>query len=128
MSTLDKSTAELEAWSLEHGLKWDQLTPDQRDRVAQLINAPMTYVPLNLHGGLVRWIVKGTPPGNFLLAVLSNDLRESCSRADDFNRARLFDIVRFLYNHSPTGCWGSQANVERWAKSASAIPEEEVPY
>ncbi|WP_310473844.1 hypothetical protein [Sandarakinorhabdus sp.] len=129
MADLAMTTADLEAWCIEHGVPWDRLTAAQRRRAEDIARAPMTYVPLGLHGGLIRWIIKGIPPGSFLLAVLTNDLREACGRADDFNRTRLFDLVRFLYNHAPRGCWGSQHAVEAWTKSASAfIPEEEVPY
>lgn len=126
MADLAMTTADLEAWCKEHHVPWNQLTPEQRRRAEDVARAPMTYVPINLHGGLVRWIVKGIPPGQFLMAVLTNDLRGSCERADDFNRARLFDIVRFLYNDAPRGCWGSPQAVEAWPAAANQGPTAET--
>ena len=50
-------------------------------------------------------------PGGFLLAVLSNDLFGAVNRADSANQAALADIVKFVYNRMPAGCWGSQEKV-----------------
>lgn len=60
------------------------------------------------------WAQRAVPTGDFLKAVLSNDLRESFGRADDYNRAVLFDIVRYCYNELPFGCWGSPDKVLSW--------------
>ncbi len=65
-------------------------------------------------GGLQRWIEDGIPPGSFLTAVLENDLKHACEQADIENRYLLFDIVSWLYNESPGGCWGSPEQVEAW--------------
>lgn len=54
------------------------------------------------------------PPGDFLHAVLSNDLRESVFRADEENRAAMFDIVCYCYNNIPAECWGSRERVSNW--------------
>lgn len=77
-------------------------------------------VPEHLHGGLVRYIVHRIPPGSFMEAVLSNDLREAMGRADEASRHGLFEIVSFLYNNAPCGCWGSPANVKAWLKGRDA--------
>ncbi|MBS7703265.1 hypothetical protein [Chelatococcus asaccharovorans] len=63
---------------------------------------------------LRRYIEHGIQPGGFLTAVLSNDLREACARADAMNRHLLFDYVQFLYNEAPGGCWGSPEVVDAW--------------
>jgi len=73
-------------------------------------------LPEGLRGGMRRWIESGIQPGHFLTAVLSNDLREACARADSENRFRLFDIVAWLYNRAPSACWGSPENVAEWPK------------
>ena len=71
-------------------------------------------VPQHDHGGLVRWVVYGVEPGDFLQAVLKNDLREAIGRADDINRHSLFAIVSWLYNEAPGGCWGSEEKYNNW--------------
>lgn len=54
------------------------------------------------------------PTGDFLRAVLENNLSDAFSRADDWNRETLFDIVGFVYNEAPRACWGSPAKVDTW--------------
>ena len=54
------------------------------------------------------------PPGDFLRAVLENDLRESFQRADEDNIESMFDIVQFIYNEIPARCWGSPEKVRDW--------------
>ena len=46
-------------------------------------------IPDNTKGSLERYINRGIAPGNFLLSVLSNDLKGSMTRADLFNREAL---------------------------------------
>ena len=61
-----------------------------------------------------RYVNQRIPTGGFMEAVLSNDLVEACSRADNQNRYLLFDIVSYLYNNVPGACWGSRERVDRW--------------
>jgi len=60
------------------------------------------------------YIEEGILPGDFLTAVLSNDLMESFGRADDINRPRIYDYCVFLYNQAPSNCFGSPENVKNW--------------
>lgn len=73
-----------------------------------------TYPNQNMIGGLKRYIENRIPPGSFLLAVLSNDLREACGRADDNNRRLIFETVAWLYNEFPCNAWGSKEAVHDW--------------
>lgn len=73
-------------------------------------------IPERMHGGMIRYITRGIKPGDFLTAVLSNDLREACGRADDENKHLLWDYIAFLYNHAPRGAWGSADNFRQWVK------------
>lgn len=81
--------------------------PDQIDYAA---------LPDDLREPLRRYIESGLPTGHFLGAVLQNDLREACARADVFNRARLFEIVSWLYNQAPGSCWGSPERFREWVQ------------
>ena len=74
-------------------------------------------IPERMRGGITRYIEHGIPPGDFLTAVICNDLREACARADDENRYLLWDYVRFFYNYTPTGCWGSPEKMKVWIAS-----------
>jgi hypothetical protein len=68
----------------------------------------------NLTEGLRLYFEHHRPTGGFLTAVLENDLRAACERADMTNRRMLFDIVSWLYNEAPAQAWGSKERVERW--------------
>ena len=73
-------------------------------------------IPEHMRAGLRRYIENGIAPGDFLSAVLCNDLREACGRADEHNRHRLFDYIMFLHNYAPIGSWGSAYNFNRWCE------------
>jgi hypothetical protein len=78
--------------------------------------ADWSLIPKHMVGGLRRWIEQGIVPGSFLSAVLRNDLRAACECADDVNRHRLFDYVKFLYCYPPAESWGSPENFESWRR------------
>lgn len=46
--------------------------------------------------------------------MLENDLVGAFGKADNINRAWMFDIVTFIYNEVPASCWGSREAVEKW--------------
>ncbi len=71
-------------------------------------------LPEHMRDAMRRYIEQGIAPGGFLLAVLTNNLKEAVARADDINRESLVDYVRFLYNEAPSECQGSQQKVQQW--------------
>lgn len=71
-------------------------------------------IPEHMREGLVAYVLRRRRTGDFLRAVLENNLKEACDRADDENKRALFAYVFFLYNHAPTSAWGSPANVKAW--------------
>ena len=73
-------------------------------------------LPAHMQDGFRRYIERGIPGGSFMTAVLTNDLMGAFSRADDENRARLFDTCKFLHWDAPRGCHGSQDAVDYWIK------------
>jgi len=66
------------------------------------------------HEGLDRYAKYRIPTGHFLQAVLCNDLMEAIGRADEENRADLFEICDYIYNHMPFQCHGSPEKVKAW--------------
>ena len=78
-------------------------------------------VPEQLHDGLVHYVGERRPVGQFLTAVLSNDLKGACARADVICQVHLHSLVFFLYNYAPGGCWGSPEHVRGW------LSEDEAP-
>jgi len=60
------------------------------------------------------YVADGFPPGDFVTAVLANDLMEAFGHADDNNRAAMFDICCYVYNSIPGACHGSYEKVGAW--------------
>ncbi len=80
----------------------------------------MTYDDLPLKNALDRYIRAGECLGHFLSAVVSNDLKEACGRADDTNLPFIPLYVQYLYNEAPGACWGSKERMEAWHEKFSA--------
>jgi len=60
---------------------------------------------------LLAYLFEGRPPGDFLRAVLENDLHRAACRADDNNQHALFGWAAVL-DALPMGVWGSKAKVD----------------
>ena len=58
------------------------------------------------------------PVGDFLRAVLENNLSEAVGRADEDNLKNLPAFVIYLYNEMPSPCWGSPEKVKAWLENA----------
>ena len=63
---------------------------------------------------LTRYLRHHCPTGSFLEAVISNNLKEACARADDVNLWRLPLLVAYLYNEAPMLAWGSRDQYKDW--------------
>ena len=80
-------------------------------------------VPAHMHGGIIRYYENGIPPGDFLSAVINNDLKEAIGRADDINVDALKAYVMWFYNQAPGGSWGHAGAVDNWLKAFHAEQE-----
>jgi hypothetical protein len=72
------------------------------------------FIPERMMGGITRYIEQGIPPGDFLNAIIDNNLSEAVSRADDENMANLPAYVAYFYNEAPSPCWGSPERRKAW--------------
>ncbi len=95
------------------------------DAIEQRLNfsqsSPMMKLPYYMIRGLNRYIMQGIPGGDFLRAVLTNDLREACLRADGINIKLLPLYAAWLYNCAPKEAYGSQEIYEAWIACGGAI-------
>lgn len=71
-------------------------------------------VPAHLHDGLIAYVDDHRPPGDTLLAILRNDLRQTMAHADPVTVDALPAIVSFLTWDTPADCWGSPDIVRGW--------------
>lgn len=82
--------------------------------IRAMIERGRHLVPPHMWGAVERYMVNRIAPGNFLTALLSNDLMEAFGRADDENTANMRNWVLFLYNYVPRGSYGSPEAVREW--------------
>ena len=114
----------------------DQMAADARDMRAALDEGryaeayaifrpdwlePLHKFPPALMPGIVRHVIAGGRVGDFLTAVLNNDLMDALGKADLGNRAGMFDITCFIHNHTPNLCHGSPAKVKAWQAEEGAL-------
>lgn len=80
-----------------------------------MIETDYSKVPVEyMADGVRRYIEDGVPPGGFLSALFSNDLKLSFGRADDNNIAAMRQWVNFVYWEMPRESQGSPALVKAW--------------
>jgi len=72
------------------------------------------YIPERMMGGLTRYVQDRILPGDFLAAVISNDLARAVGCADEENLKNLPAYVAWLYNKAPMNCWGSREAMGAW--------------
>ena len=76
--------------------------------------------PEHLVEAFQRYVEHGIPPGDFLRAVLENDLMGACGRADAMNIMLLPTIASYVYNRMPSTCHGSPERVAVWIAEREA--------
>ena len=82
-------------------------------------------IPRSTLGGLADYVLHGIPTGDFLRAVLSNDLEEAYGQADDFNTMAMFEIVHYVVNHVPRQAHGSREAYASWVEYHRELRREE---
>ena len=75
-----------------------------------------SQVPDHMHEGMIMYLLHGIIPGDFLTAVLENNLMAACGRADAENQHRLFFYAMFLHNYVPRSAYGSPKKVTEWSE------------
>lgn len=68
-------------------------------------------IPERTLEGLRHYQDRHLEPGNFLRAVLENDLCAAIAKADKENLAALPEIVSQLWNYWPAPIWGNPEKV-----------------
>ena len=73
-------------------------------------------IPPNTIKTIQDYVEKGWEPGDFVRAVLMNDLKMAYAAADMNNKPVLEDIIKYCYNEIPSNCWGNAQKVYEWIK------------
>lgn len=74
----------------------------------------------NIKSDIDRYVEHGFEPGSFLMAVLCNNLFMAVGAADSINQKQIPEICRYIYNETPSACWGSPERVDDWIKMTAA--------
>jgi hypothetical protein len=84
------------------------------DQIREMIHEGRELVPAHLWPGLERYFVQRVEPGQFLVSLLTNDLRATVGRADEVSFVALPDLCKFLYNYAPARSHGSRDVMDAW--------------
>ena len=78
-----------------------------------------------------RYFENRIPPGDFLTAVICNNLKEAFGHADNDNAAAMQEWVQWFYWEAPHDSWGSPEAFKNWINSGDTppplAPEDEIP-
>lgn len=86
----------------------------------------LKILPPHMVDGMARYLLKGIPPGSFLMAVLEDRVFMAVLRADVRTVAALKSYVEFLHYYSPSDCFGSPEKVTAWVKSGGLLGQREA--
>lgn len=81
------------------------------------------YIPDRMALGIHNYIKHHILPGDFLQAVICNDLSDAVGKADDENMRNLPAYVSYFYNKAPNICWGSEAKMLKWIDTTNTNKE-----
>ncbi len=71
-------------------------------------------VPEHTKEALERYWTYGYAPGSFLTTLLTGDVFNAISRADQWNKMQLGHIVYYILHKAPVGSYGSPELVQDW--------------
>ena len=86
-------------------------------KTTDMAKADWTKIPEHLRKGIHNYIYYGVPVGDFLTAVLENNLNRTIFTADERSYEGLRNIVSFLYWYAPDSCHGSKEIVLKWRET-----------
>ncbi len=77
--------------------------------------------PAVMKGAIERYILYGMFPGDFLAAIIENDLKGAVANSDSRNINFIQDLVKFFFNETSSECWGRKNAMNEWNESLSKI-------
>jgi len=84
-------------------------------------------IPERMWEPIVAWIMLGRIPGDFLQAVIANDLYEAAARADRENLINIRAYAGFFKTSVPYACRGSRALLDAWSECGGLRGQTELP-
>lgn len=107
----------------------ERLTPEGFDTYVGTVFRGRRYcdmIPPHMIVALKTYIFEGAHLGNFLTALLCNDLMETMGRADDTNIMVVPWYCGILYNYMPRIMRGDREAINAWIELCHNAREEEA--
>lgn len=73
-------------------------------------------IPDCMEEGIKLYLERGIQPGDFLTAIICNDLKTAVMQADHNNILNLPAYVAYFYWEVPAVAWGSKKIMQQWMK------------
>lgn len=74
------------------------------------------HIQNHMMEAIKSYVEHGTRPGDFLTAVICNDLSEAMQRADEKNMRNLPAFVAYFYMEVPLAICGTKEKMDFWIK------------
>lgn len=81
-----------------------------------IMNGVKTKMKTTTKEELIAYKEYGIRTCPFLYAVLCNNLIDAICRADEENARDLKEIIRYVNDQLPWGCWGGPERINAWIK------------
>jgi len=85
----------------------------------------LEMVPSHMHDAVLNYVLHRLEPGDFLFAVLTNDLKNAVAHADHLNKAAIVQWAEFCLWYLPSVCWGSRERVEHWLSPDEPVSDDD---
>ena len=82
-------------------------------------------IPTHMMPALAGYVAEGKPVGDFLRAVICNDLFGAIGHADGKNINNLPAYAMYFYNETPSECFGSPEKYDAWVKKHADARKEQ---
>ena len=74
------------------------------------------YIPERMRTSIDMYVKEGTIPGDFLQAIICNNLKDAFLLADYENFENIGAYASYFYNKVPAVAWGSRDRMIAWAE------------
>ena len=79
------------------------------------------HIPKSIQRDVFQYIAFGTEPGQFVKALMQNDLMRTFATADEYNVTNIWKYCSFLYNYAPAHAFGSNQAYDDWTRRGGML-------
>ena len=101
----------------ELGLLPNNQSGDDASKKQSWFRGEYAAIPDDMKDSIIKYIEYGAEPGNFLTAVITNDLKKAVGHADRTNFELLRMYVQWFYNVAPGESQGDIQKMRSWMQS-----------